>query len=80
MKKFLEWIGLKERLHSTDHKPPFVSERDMWWISFGENVGSEMNGKSERFSRPALILKKLAHGVYVIYHADFHACQEIIYY
>lgn len=66
MKKFLEWIGLKERLHSTDHKPPFVSERDIWWISLGENVGSEMNGKGDRFSRPALILKKLAHGFYLV--------------
>lgn len=66
MKKFLEWIGLKERLHSTDHKAPFVSERDMWWVSLGENIGSEMNGKSNRFSRPALILKKLAHGFYLI--------------
>jgi len=66
MKNFLEWIGLKERLHNTEHEPPFVSERDMWWISLGENIGSEMNGKSNRFSRPALILKKLAHGFYLI--------------
>lgn len=66
MKKFLEWFGLKERLHGTDHKPPFVSEREIWWVSLGENVGSEMNGKSDRFSRPALILKKLAHGFYLI--------------
>src|SRR3989344_1677889 len=66
IKRFLEWIGLKERLHSTDHKPPFVSERDMWWVSLGENVGSEMNGKSDRFSRPVLIVKKLAHGFYLV--------------
>ena len=38
----------------------------MWWVSFGENIGSEVNGKSDRFSRPALILKKLAHGFYLI--------------
>ena len=66
MKRFLEWIGLKEQLHATEHNPPFVSERDLWWTSIGENVGSEMNGKSDRFSRPALILKKLAHGFYLI--------------
>ena len=66
MKRFLEWIGLKENLHNRSHKPPFVSERDIWWISFGENVGSEMNGKSDRFTRPALILKKLAHGFYLV--------------
>ncbi len=66
MKRFLEWIGLKEHLHKSDHKAPFVSERDIWWVSFGENVGSEMNGKSDKFTRPALILKKLAHGFYLV--------------
>jgi mRNA interferase MazF len=66
MKRFLEWIGLKEKLHETNHRPPLVSERDMWWASVGENVGSEMNGKSGRFSRPVLILKKLAHGFYLV--------------
>ena len=66
MKRFLEWIGLKEKLHETNHRPPHVSERDMWWASVGENIGSEMNGKSARFSRPVLILKKLAHGFYLV--------------
>jgi len=66
MKRFAEWMGLKERIHTTEHKPPYVSERDMWWASLGENVGSEMNGKSRRFSRPVLILKKLAHSFYLV--------------
>jgi mRNA interferase MazF len=66
MKRFLEWIGLKEALHSRMHRPPFVSERDLWWVSIGENIGSEMNGKSDRFTRPAFVLKKLAHGFYLI--------------
>lgn len=66
MKRFFEWIGLKEKLHNATHKPPFVSERDMWWMSIGENIGSEMDGKSDRFSRPVLILKKLAHGFYLV--------------
>ena len=64
--RFFEWIGLKEKLHRSDHKPPFVSERDLWWASLGENIGSEVNGKSDRFSRPVLILRKLAHGFYLV--------------
>jgi|SRR5579863_6463536 len=40
--------------------------RDLWWVSLGENVGSEVNGKSDRFTRPALIFKKLAHGFFLI--------------
>lgn len=66
MKKFLEWIGLKEKLHTAAHKPPLVSEREIWWASIGENIGSEIDGKSKLFSRPVIILKKLAHGFYLV--------------
>lgn len=62
----MKWIALKERLHSTNHRPPFVSKRDLWWISFGENIGSEINGKNKHFTRPGLVLKKLAHGFYLV--------------
>ena len=66
MKRFLEWIGLKEKLHTNEHRPPLVSEGDIWWISIGENIGSEINGKNDLFSRPAIIYKKLAHGFYFV--------------
>ncbi|MFA6392777.1 MAG: type II toxin-antitoxin system PemK/MazF family toxin [Candidatus Paceibacterota bacterium] len=66
IKKFLEWIGLKEKLHNKESRPPFVSEGDIWWISLGENVGSEINGKSEIFTRPGIIYKKLSHSFYLI--------------
>lgn len=65
-KQFMEWIELKEKLHYRAHKPPLVSERDIWWISVGENVGSEINGKNDLFSRPAIIFRKLAHGFYFV--------------
>ena len=66
MKRFLVWIGLKQRLHEGEHKPPLVSEADIWWASIGENVGSEINGKSDLFSRPVIIYKKLSHGFYFV--------------
>ena len=66
MKRFLEWIGLKERLHNIAGKPPLVSQGDIWWVSIGENVGSEVNGKSKLFSRPVIIFKKLAHGFFFV--------------
>jgi mRNA interferase MazF len=66
MKRFLEWIGLKEKLHSSDAQPPLVKERDIWWASIGENVGSEINGKNDLFSRPVIIFRKLAHGFYFV--------------
>jgi mRNA interferase MazF len=56
----------KVQLDSLTHTPPHVSERDVWWASVGENVGSEMDGKSELFSRPVIIFRKLAHGFYFV--------------
>lgn len=59
-------MQLKEKLHGKHHKPPFVSDGEIWWASIGENVGYEINGKSDRFSRPVIIFKKLARGFYCV--------------
>lgn len=66
IKRFLEWIKLKEKLHNVLKGPPLVKERDLWWVSFGENIGSEINGKSGLFSRPGIILKKLSREFYLV--------------
>lgn len=66
LKQFATWIGLKECLHNKNHTPPYVSEGDIWWASLGENIGSEINGKSALFSRPVIIHRKLAHGFYFV--------------
>ncbi|MBU0766872.1 type II toxin-antitoxin system PemK/MazF family toxin [Patescibacteria group bacterium] len=66
IKQFLKWIGLKEKLHDKQHKTPLVSEGEIWWASVGENIGSEINGKSDLFSRPVIIYKKLAHDFYFV--------------
>lgn len=58
LKRFLEWIGLKEKLHNNESVPPFFKEGEIWWCHYGENVGTEMNGKGDRFTRPVLIYKK----------------------
>ena len=58
-KHFEEWIQLKEKLHSKG-KAPRIRQGEVWWCSLGENVGVEINGKSARFTRPVLIMKKLS--------------------
>lgn len=58
VKRFLQWIGLKENLHGAVHKPPFFKEGEIWWCHLGENVGIETNGKGDRFTRPIFVLKK----------------------
>lgn len=65
-KRFLEWIGLKEKLDAKQSKVPHVSEGQIWWACLGENVGFEINGKSSVFARPVIIYKKLTRGFYFV--------------
>jgi len=58
IKRFLEWVGLKEKLHEQKHRPPLFKEGEIWWCYTGENVGIEMNGKGEQFTRPIFVFKK----------------------
>lgn len=65
-KRFSDWINLKAELHEKNINVPHVNEGDIWWASIGENVGWEVNGKSRNFSRPVIILKKMARGFYFV--------------
>ena len=56
---FDEWIEVKKELNSTQ-KYPHITEGEVWWCGIGKNVGIEINGKSEKFSRPVLIFRKLS--------------------
>ena len=58
-KDFRGWIKVKEKLHF-NARMPRISQGEIWWCSFGENVGVEINGKSNRFTRPVLVMKKLS--------------------
>lgn len=65
-KLFIDWIRLKAKLHNAHHKPPAVSEGEMWWASLGENIGGEINGKSDKFTRPVIIYRKLSRNLYCV--------------
>ena len=56
-KHFDEWNEIKKNLESNKAKFPF-REREIWWYAAGENLGSEIDGKGVRFSRPILIFRK----------------------
>lgn len=61
-KLLTEWNVVKERLHSSpSHKLQHIKEGGVWWTGIGENIGVEINGKSEYFSRPVVVFKKLSH-------------------
>ncbi len=66
IKNFKDWFSLKPKLDSNNHKPPFVSERDIWWAHLGENIGTEISGKSKKFTRPVIIYKKLSNYTFLV--------------
>lgn len=65
-KWFALWIALKEKLHGKITKPPRVNEGDIWWVSIGENIGHEINGKNEKFTRPVIIFKKFSNSLFFV--------------
>lgn len=56
---FSEWMDLKEELHGANRLRTF-HDGEIWWCAMGRNLGVEINGKHETFSRPVLVLKKLS--------------------
>jgi mRNA interferase MazF len=58
VKDFKSWSNLKQKLDAKQRRAYF-KEREIWWCSIGVNVGEEIDGKSQLFSRPILVLKKL---------------------
>jgi mRNA interferase MazF len=67
MQSFLDWIKVKINLHKKQYIPPTIKEGDICWASLGENVGAEINGKGELFTRPVIIFKKLSKYSYVAF-------------
>lgn len=55
IKDFDTWNGVKKHLQ---HEERIISIRpgEIRWVSFGVNVGSEIDGKGVSFTRPALIV------------------------
>ncbi len=54
-KDFDSWNTVKKRVHNDD-RTVHIRKAEIRWVSFGVNVGSEMDGKGVSFARPALIL------------------------
>ena len=59
--KFVSWTKLKIKIHVSERRF-YPREKQIWWVSLGQNIGTEVNGKNERFERPVLVLRR--------YHAD----------
>ncbi len=66
LKDFDNWFKLKPGIHFSNIKSPLVREAQLWWCFIGENIGTEINGKSIKFSRPVIIYQKLSHYTYLV--------------
>jgi mRNA-degrading endonuclease toxin of MazEF toxin-antitoxin module len=63
LEKIIEWTKLKCRIQASAEKEVYFREREVWWASIGANIGSEQDGKYERFERPVLIFKKFSENL-----------------
>ena len=50
-------VKMQLELHGRQPNP---AQGEIWWAGVGRNLGTEMNGKNNRFARPILIYKKLS--------------------
>jgi hypothetical protein len=64
MKDFQKWHHLKSELDKKEHGV-FINEREICFVSIGENIGFEQNGKNEMFERPVLVLKKFGTQTFI---------------
>jgi mRNA interferase MazF len=64
-KDFDTWNVYKKQIHKQERLVNF-HEREIWWSSFGLNIGSEQDGRGDTFERPVLILKKLSKRTSII--------------
>jgi mRNA interferase MazF len=56
-KEFDKWNEAKKRIHYRNVKILY-REQEIWWCSFGVNVGVEADGKNDLFARPVIVFRK----------------------
>lgn len=61
---FNRWNEIKKTVQN-DEKMRLFKQRDIFFISMGQNVGYEQNGKGENFVRPIVILKKITNHMFI---------------
>lgn len=65
LRRFIDWSKLKFKIHTQNDIGFYFHEREIWWTSIGQNVGSEENGKNINFERPVLVLKKFNRNTFL---------------
>jgi len=53
------WCKLKSEIADLKQKQILFQEKEVWWVHVGMNIGHEIYGKGNAFTRPVIILKKI---------------------
>lgn len=62
--RFDKWNGVKKGIESKKIKIN-IKEKNIYFLSIGQNVGSESYGKGEKFLRPVLVYKKFGSNYFL---------------
>lgn len=54
-KNFDAWNEIKKKTDA--EQPRLYTVREVWWCRLGVNVGTEQNGRGDKFLRPVVILR-----------------------
>ena len=57
VKLFKDWFKIKISLWRKESRVVF-KQGEIWWCSFGMNLGEEIFGKGLKFTRPVLVFRK----------------------
>lgn len=57
-KDFDEWNSNKKKINNQGARPKRFKKGEIWWVSCGVNIGTEIDGKGYLFLRPFLVIKK----------------------
>ena len=57
-KDFDRWNNQKKQTDGVRKEPVLFYEREVWWCAAGINIGVEIDGKHELFSRPIVVVRK----------------------
>ena len=63
-KDYQTWTPIKKDLNNSDEPRLFFHEREVWYCHLGENIGSEQDGGSDLFLRPAVIIRKFNNEIF----------------
>ena len=55
-KDFDSWNKTKKRVNTELHQRQFIRPGEIRWAALGVNVGSEMDGTGESFTRPVVVI------------------------